>query len=382
MGAELKNERDELTVRSSVEVILKNQSSNGSIVASPDFAQYGFCWLRDASFIAYSLDRAGEHEASGRYHAWVNAAVAGIGDVIDGVIAKKGLGEQLGVLDMPPARFALDGSTVVDDWPNFQIDGYGTWLWSLGEHLTRTGRTSVPEDLRVSVERVARYLSTFALSPCYDVWEENGDAQHTSTLACVYGGLTSASRLLDDGAYRARAEEVRTHLVERANRDGFYVKSSTNGDVDGSTLWLNEPFRVVDVNDERFATTVKLIEDRLILNGGIRRYPTDVYYGSGAWPVLTGSLGWHYVRVGNFDRAERCRNWIASHFDENGRLAEQFDGDERDYEHYHEWLLRWGLPAQDLMWSHAMFIVLSLELDEASRSTASSAVHEPELGAP
>ncbi len=127
------------TVRRSVEAILKNQDANGSIIASPDFAQYRFCWLRDASFIAYALDRAGEHEASARYHAWVNAAVAGIADVIDLVISKKEIGEELGPLDMPPARFALDGTTVVDDWPNFQVDGYGTWLWSLGEHLARTG---------------------------------------------------------------------------------------------------------------------------------------------------------------------------------------------------------------------------------------------------
>jgi GH15 family glucan-1,4-alpha-glucosidase len=367
----LTSEHREASTARSVESILRLQSANGAIIASPDFAQYRFCWLRDASFIAYALDRAGQHEASGRYHSWVNAAVEGIADDIDGVIAKHVLGEDLSPLEMPPARFALDGSTVVDDWPNFQIDGYGTWLWSLGEHLKRAGRAVVPEELRDSVERVAHYLSTFALSPCYDVWEENGDAQHTSTLASVYGGLTSAGRLLGDAQYVARANEVRAHLVDGASRSGFYVKSSTNGDVDASTLWLTSPFGVVDASDEYFAKTVSLIEDRLALNGGIRRYPTDVYFGSGAWPVLTGTLGWHYVSVGDFESAERCREWIAAHFDEKGRLGEQFDGEERDYEHYHEWVLRWGPPAKDLVWSHAMFVVLSLELEEARRTTSS-----------
>jgi len=368
------------SVRQSVETILKNQRANGSIIASPDFAQYHFCWLRDASFSAYSLDRAGEHEASGRYHAWVNTAVAGIADVIDSVIEKRINGEELGPLDMPPARFALDGSTVVDDWPNFQIDGYGTWLWSLGEHLSRTGRTTVPAELRDSVDRVARYLSTFAFSTCYDVWEENGDAQHTSTLACVYAGLSSASRLLDDNTYGERADEVRSYLAEGASRNGFYIKSSTNGDVDASTLWLTKPFGAVADHDEYFGKTVALIEDRLTLGGGIRRYPADVYFGSGAWPVLTGSLGWYYASVGDIENAVRCQSWIASHFDEKGLLAEQYDGDKRDPEHYREWVARWGLPAQDLMWSHAMYIVLSLEIEATGRQMVTSRVSESEDG--
>lgn len=361
-----------LTVRASVDAILKNQSTNGAIIASPDFEQYRFCWLRDASFIAYALDRAGEHEASGRYHAWVDAAVTGIADVIDDVIEKKSTGEEIDALSMPPARFALDGTTVVDDWPNFQVDGYGTWLWSLGEHLARTGRTRVPDELRASVERVARYLSVFAFSPCYDVWEENGDAQHTSTLACVYGGLTAAARLLDDDGCRSRAQEVRSYLATGAARTGYYVKSSTNEDVDGSTLWLGEPFSVVPVDDAHFAATVALIEENLTLEGGIRRYPTDVYYGSGAWPVLTASLGWHFVRAGDVEAADRCREWIASHFDEFGLLGEQYGGEQRDYEHYHQWVQRWGQPAKDLMWSHAMYVVLSLEVEGMRRPLAAS----------
>jgi GH15 family glucan-1,4-alpha-glucosidase len=359
-------------IRRSVESILRHQNDNGAIIASPDFAEYRFCWLRDASFIAYALDRAGEHDASARYHAWVNAAVGGIAGVIDAVIAKSLVGEDLSPLEMPPARFALDGSTVIDDWPNFQIDGYGTWLWSLGQHLDLTGAREIPDELRDSVERVARYLSTFAFSNCWDVWEENGDAQHTSTLASVYGGLKSAGRLLGDDEYTKRASEVQQHLTEKASHNGYYVKSSANSDVDASSIWLTSPFEVVSAGDEYFAKTVAMIEDRLTLGGGIRRYPTDVYFGSGAWPVLTASLGWHYVAIGDIEGAERCRAWIASHFDGEARLGEQFGGEERDYEHYHEWVLRWGVPARDLMWSHAMFVILSLELTEVSRSVTNT----------
>lgn len=347
----------------SVDAILRNQSASGAIEASPDFTQYHFCWLRDGSFSAYALDRAGEHEASARFHAWVNDAIGGISGIIDDVIDKKVGGEQLDPTFMPPARFALDGRSVIDDWPNFQIDGYGTWLWSLGQHLIESNQPTLPRELRSSVARAARYLVTFALTPCYDGWEENGSAVHTSTLACVYGGLTTAAKLLDDPGLLESALVVKSRIRE-AVINGVYVKSSENSDVDASELWLLTPFQAVDVGDETFIETVATIEDRLTLDGGIRRYSTDVYFGSGAWPVLTASLGWHAVAIGDLEKAKHCLAWVAAHFDADGLLGEQYGGDVRDSAHYDEWVERWGHSARDLTWSHAMYIVLSIEIKE------------------
>ncbi len=355
---------DPLVARS-VQSILSNQVVNGAIVASPDFAQYDFCWLRDGSFSSYALDMAGEHTASEEYHTWVNSAVTRISSVIDRVTEIRESGGSPDAATMPPARFALDGSTVVDDWPNFQIDGYGTWLWSLGRHLDLRGTLGLPSKYRASVERVARYLSAFAFSSCYDIWEESGDDLHTSTLASVYAGLVAAGRLLDRSEFLGLSEGVRSRISEDGRRHGHFVKSSTNHDVDGSLLWLGVPFDVFDVRDELLVRTVSLIEERLDLGGGIRRYPADVYFGSGAWPVLTASLGSHLVAVGDVERARQRREWIASRFDDAGRLGEQFGGDVRDPENFRAWVSRWGQPAQDLTWSHAMFVILSLELEDA-----------------
>jgi GH15 family glucan-1,4-alpha-glucosidase len=354
----LSNDFNDRTVRRSIDAILQHQSPNGAIVASPDFAEYHFCWLRDGSFSSLALDIAGEYAASERYHHWVNRAVAEIAEDIDKVTAARRQGGDLDLHDMPPARFSLAGTTVIDDWPNFQIDGYGTWLWSLGRHLELAGHSDLPDEFAKSVESVARYLDTFSLAPCFDVWEENGDAVHTSTLACVFGGLSAAAALLHDQRYLDAASKVRAHLLEGAEREGFFVKSSANSNVDASSLWLAWPFGVVDVDNEQFANTIALIEERLAFHGGIRRYPTDTYFGSGAWPVLTGSLGLHYVNFGDLDAAQRCRDWIAAHFDDHGLLGEQYGGDERDPQHFREWVALWGLPAQDLTWSHAMYVIL------------------------
>ena len=56
------------SMRASVARILEHQEPNGALVASRDFANYNYCWLRDGSFIAFALDRAGEHDAAARFH--------------------------------------------------------------------------------------------------------------------------------------------------------------------------------------------------------------------------------------------------------------------------------------------------------------------------
>lgn len=357
----------QLHLQTSIDAILRNQSASGAIVASPDFAQYHFCWLRDGSFSSYALDRAGEYEASARYHAWVSDAIGGISGIIDDVINGMVAGVPLDSTIMPPARFALDGTSVIDDWPNFQIDGYGTWLWSLGQHLIESGQIELQKEWRSSVARAARYLATFALSPCYDVWEENGSAVHTSTLACVYGGLSTAARLLDDPGLLAAATVVKSRVRDAAF-NGVYVKSSENSDVDASELWLLAPFHAVDAADQIFLETVSTIEERLTLDGGIRRYSTDVYFGSGAWPVLTASLGWHAVATGDLERAKQCLAWVAARIGADGLLGEQYGGEDRDPTHYDEWVARWGHPAKNLTWSYAMYIVLFLAIDEAENT--------------
>jgi GH15 family glucan-1,4-alpha-glucosidase len=357
-------------IRASVESILAHQDPNGALVASRDFVTYNYCWLRDGSFIAFALDRAGEHEAAARFHRWVVGAIAGIADVIDDVIRRSDLGEELPLEHMPPARFALDGSVVADDWPNFQIDGYGTWLWALEQHLIATDRESVPAEFREAAVRVARYVDALALTHCFDVWEEHGDARHVSTLACVYGGLRAAARMLGMDELIGRADGVQLAAREGTARLGRFVKSTASDAVDASLLWLATPFALVEVGDPHFIETVRVIEDQLTFEGGLRRYPTDTYYGSGSWPVLTASLGWHYVAAGNHVAARRCQAWIFDQIDAQGRLAEQYGGERRDRAHYDEWVKRWGPPAADLTWSHAMHVVLATEMEAQAAVTS------------
>ena len=357
--------------------ILRNQRGNGAFIASPDFGQYQYCWLRDGSFIAYALDCAGESAAAGRFHDWCAAAIMGIKDLITAAVERHSDSQPVDAASMPPARFGLDGTVVKDDWPNFQVDGYGTWLWSLHQHCQADGGRSLPARLADAAELAARYLSALGGSPCYDVWEEAGSSVHTATLGCVYGGLRAAAALLGDRALAEQAESMRMSLVDQGGRYGRFRKSDHSDEVDGSLLWLCEPFHVVPPGEHAFVETARRISTELDLDGGIRRYPLDTYYGGGAWPVLTASLGWYYVAAGELDAAKERLDWVAGRVDAQGRLAEQFGGEKRDPEHYQSWVGRWGPPAADLVWSHAMYVVLATQLESRQAAPNVTTATEP-----
>ena len=366
-------------VAGSVTAMLRYQSAHGSFVASPDFGQYQFCWLRDASFVGYALDQAGEREAVARYHRWVARALAPLGPAM----ADAGRADRFGGIReakagpdgshrLPPARFALDGNAVLDDWPNFQIDGYGAWIWSLREHLRLAGGDGPAGDggllaeVRDVVDNTWRYLDAVALDPCFDVWEEHGDQVHSSTLACVYAGLMAAADLLGEARAAERAEEVRSFLFGLAARRGRFPKSHSSTAVDASALWLCVPFGIVPADDPLMAATADAIKAELDLDGGIRRYAADTYFGGGAWPVLTASLGLYWLAAGDNQAARRYLAWIETKFDADGRLGEQFGGETLHPAKYREWVRKWGHPARDLLWSHAMYVLLAIGAGSAT----------------
>ena len=127
--------------------LIAHQAEGGAFPACPTFSQYPYCWLRDGTFIAYALDRVGEHAASGKYYGWVSGVIAGLGDRVDGLIERRARGEFIPEGHFLPTRFALSGEPLGDDWPNFQLDGYGQWLWGLGEHPRAVGRAGTPGGL-------------------------------------------------------------------------------------------------------------------------------------------------------------------------------------------------------------------------------------------
>lgn len=351
-------------------IVLEHQHPGGAYVASPDYSQYPYCWLRDGAFIAHAMDRAGETESAARFHAWAAGAVLRSEARIRALIEAGRRGGPPDHRRMPPARFTLEGAWEDGDWPDFQLDGYGQWLWSLERHVATSGAELTPE-ARAAATVVGDYLTAFWDEPCYDAWEEGRTQHHGSTLASCCAGLRAASTLLGgEGApsdrYDEAAEAAWRSITARCVANGHFTKRVGSDDVDASLLWLATPFGLVDEDDPVFARTLERIERELVTGGGVIRYRADTFYGGGAWILLTAWLAWHHARHGRRERAAELLAWVEDQRAEDGSLPEQVPTSHSDAWFLRWWTDRWGPSARRLLWSHAMTALARAEVREAS----------------
>lgn len=345
----------DLAVRS-IQIILNAQAPSGAYPACPVFPTYRYSWFRDGSFIAYAMDLVGQHESARRFHDWAAATIVKRAELVVQAVAKARSGRRPEQRELLHTRYALDGDSADDgEWPNFQLDGFGTWLWAVGQHIDRTG-SNLNSSIQTACQLTADYLEALWRFPCYDCWEEFPDQVHPYTLAAIDAGL----KVHQDLARTDHDRELiamRELLDNKAVVEGAFVKSLGRKDVDASLMGLATPYHVVEPDDARMETTVARVEKELIGGGGVHRYSKDTYYGGGEWVLLTAWLAWHYRQLGRSDDAATLLHWVAQQADEEGQLPEQVPANLNDPSYYPIWINRWGPVAKPLLWSHAMYLI-------------------------
>ena len=370
--------------RHSIDVILQNQDASGAYLASPAFETYHYCWLRDGSFIAYAMDRVGETGSAEKFYRWVGRTIrrySGKVDILEGQLKAGEIPDRSGILN---TRFTVEGFEETEDneWGNFQVDGYGSWLWGLAQHVKITGRYTLLEELVEPIDTTLRYINLVWQLPNYDCWEEHPEYLHPYSLATLYGGLAAVGQLQTEGKMQGcsfdagrLAEEIKEFLSKYAVLKGRFVKHllPANGDhpvrpveesgVDASLLGLAVPYGVFDLVDPRILATIEGIEKDLHLpNGGVYRYREDVYYGGGEWIILSAWLGWYLALSGKYEQARELLQWIEKNADDRGNLTEQVSEHLLSAKDYQPWFEKWGAVANPLLWSHAMYLLLTDEL--------------------
>jgi GH15 family glucan-1,4-alpha-glucosidase len=350
-------------LRRSVELILEQQDRGGAYNASPSVPAYRMSWLRDGAFIADAMSRTGERASAEAYFRWVARVVEARAGHVEGLIARHRAGEDVGRDEHLHARYTRDGREGREPWSNHQLDGWGMWLWAVGGHVARHGWDPAP--VGAELELVTRYVAEFWSEPCYDWWEERW-GHHVATLASAYGGLQAAAGLEAlSVAARAVAGQAAADVHETILRDGVdggrLVGRFHDPRVDASLVACATPFRVLDPVDPVMDATVRALEAE-IAHGGVHRYPGDSYYGGGEWLLLAALLGWWAAQAGRYDLAREQLEWVARHAVDGGALPEQVSHHLLVPDAYGEWLARWGPPPVPLLWSHAWFLTLALEL--------------------
>lgn len=342
----------------SIEIILEGQAASGAYIASPNFPTYSYSWFRDGAFIAHAMDLVGQPESARRFHEWAASAILRRSDLVERAVARAGLDLNLGPNEVLHTRYGLNGEPAGGgEWPNFQLDGFGTWLWSLGDHLHRTG-SKLNGPLQEASHLTAAYLSALWRLPCYDCWEEFPDRIHPYTLASICAGL-EAHQKMGSADHQEHLVPLKRMLMGTSLAGGGFVKSLGSREVDSSLLGVATPYRVVEPDDPRLQKTVARIEHELINGGGLHRYAADTYYGGGEWVLLTAWLAWHHRRLGHDDRARTLLHWVEQQADGEGMLPEQVPASLNNPAFYPVWIKRWGPVARPLLWSHAMYLIAS-----------------------
>ena len=354
-----------MLVDRSIQLIEAHQQPSGAYAASPTFSAYrGYSWFRDGAFIADAMSAAGSAEAASRFHDWAALVLTAHRTQINDIVVAADLGVPLPESEMLATRFTFDGLEGADDWQDFQLDGYGTWLWAVVSHAERHGLDLdrwIP-----AIELASSYLVSSWRRPCYDWWEEHSQHVHVSTLGCIGAGLDAVARSSHpSAAVRAAAmeagAEIRRLVSTEGLVDGRMRKWLGSDDLDASLVSLIAPLGWIDAADPVARATIDAIAGSLAIDGGVHRYLGDTYYGGGQWPLLSCMLGLAYVRIGDRAEAARYLHWAAQAADEEG-IPEQTTDHLLAPERRAEWIERWGQPAHPLVWSSAMFLRLALEL--------------------
>ncbi|GKX28406.1 hypothetical protein SH1V18_08860 [Vallitalea longa] len=341
-------------IEKSINLIKGSQLKSGIIIGSHTHWAYKYCFLKDNSFSVYALDIMGDYNVGDKYYDWSSKKIIELEYKIANAIKRYKNNEKLLNSDY---LYSIYNDNGIEDEQrsNFQLDGYGVWLWGICQHMKMTNQK---KDVYIkSIELVAKYLECFWKSPCFGCWEEKDDRIHTSTLACICGGLQEAHDIIPKNEYNKIAMEIKTYILRNCVIEGRFSKYAFYDDIDSSLLFLALPFHVIELTDDRMIKTVSEIEKALLNDNGLHRYGSDSYFGGGRWINLTCWLAWYYKKVGNTSKLDILINWVENRSNGNGELPEQIIDKVLNYDYIERWKEIYGDIVCPSIWAHAMYII-------------------------
>ncbi|MGV8969075.1 MAG: glycoside hydrolase family 15 protein [Microbacteriaceae bacterium] len=348
----------------SVELITGLQDASGAYPASPTFSAYkGYCWFRDGAFIADGVSAAGALDSASAFFDWCARILEKRSEQIADIVSAAGAGTPVPDAQMLATRFTFAGEEGADEWWDFQLDGYGTWLWAVVDHARRHNLSL--DRWKNAIELSVSYLVSSWRRPCFDWWEESPEHIHGSTLGCIAGGLSAVAEagvLSDPEPARDAVRGIRKLISEEGLTEGHLAKWVGSNAVDGSLASVLYPLNVFPADSAVGLATIAAIESQLTVGNGVHRYLADTFFGGGQWPLLSCMLGLAQSRAGNPVRARELLEWAATTVTSEGDMPEQVGAHLLDPSMTREWIDRWGTVATPLLWSHAMFARLAVEL--------------------
>ena len=264
----------------------------GGIVAAPTTSlperiggvrnwDYRYCWLRDATLTLDAMLRAGAWEEAVTWREWLLRAVAGDPadlQIMYGLAGERRLDERTlewlpGFEASAPVRVGNAAST------QLQLDVYGEVI----DGLYQTRRSGGPPDDNAwaLTRKLLEWLEDGWRQPDAGIWEVRGPLRHfTHSKVMAWVAFDRAVRAMEEWGregpvdrWRALRDEIHADVLANAWNEERRAFTQYYGstELDASVL-LMPSVGFLPADDERFVTTVDLVQRELSYEGLLRRY--------------------------------------------------------------------------------------------------------------
>jgi GH15 family glucan-1,4-alpha-glucosidase len=371
--------------KKSLFVIRAHADKEGSIIASSDSDilnqgrdTYSYMWPRDAAFAARALILAGDVATARTFLSFCNSIISDAGYFRHKYLPDGSIGSSW-------HPWVRDGKRELP----IQEDETAIVLVVLKEYYIVTRDIEFVEQIFNSLVRSAGdFMSSYVdvrtglPHPSYDLWEEHYIVS-TYTCAVTTAGIRAAAFFADllgkhdlakkyTDAADAMQHAILTKLYDES-RGVFYkaLRIGKDGEVradatlDISSVYGVAEFDIVSHDDPRIMRALKVAEEELMLKdgtiGGMPRFENDYYYRTAnyeppnPWFVTTMWRAHCYLiraqSEADLTVVRETLDWAVRHATESGMLSEQLHP-------------RSGAPlgTTPLVWSHAQFVTLVIEL--------------------
>jgi GH15 family glucan-1,4-alpha-glucosidase len=325
-------------------------SPTGGIVAAPTTSlpehiggvrnwDYRYCWLRDATLTLLAFMNAGHFDEAVAWREWLLRAIAGTP-------------EQLHIM------YGIGGERRLTEWEVPWLPGYGQsapvrvgnaahaqlQLDVFGEimdvlHQARKGGIATLETGWSLQCELLTHLTKIWEQPDQGIWEVRGPAQHfthSKIMAWVAfdRAVKDAERYQLDAPieeWRALRDRIHRQVCERGFDPALncFVQSYGSKHLDASLLLISQ-LGFLPADDPRVQGTVRAIEDRLLRDGFVQRYDTEVTNdglppGEGVFLPCSFWLADAYAMCGRLDEAQALFERLLALSNDVGLFAEEYD---------------------------------------------------------
>jgi len=322
----------------------------GGIVAAPTTSlpeqlgglrnwDYRFCWLRDATLTLLALMNSGYYDEACAWRDWLLRAAAGSPSQIQimyGLAGEKRLAEWevpwlAGYEGSRPVRI---GNAAADQ---LQLDVFGEVLDAM--HQARVGGLQPLADAWDFQRVLMSHLEEIWPLEDEGIWEVRGGRRHftySKMMAWVAFDRTirSAEAFGLEGPidhWRKLRARIHAEVCDKAfnPKIGAFMQSYGSEHLDASAL-LIPVVGFLPPSDPRVAGTVEAIERKLMTNGFVLRYDTDVTQdglppGEGAFLACSFWLADAYILLGRRDDARKLFERLLTLCNDLGLLSEEYD---------------------------------------------------------